>query len=128
MLVLTRHINESIVIGLEGEIEVTIVDIRGDKVRLGINAPTEIPVHRRETHEAIQRENLKTSGLEMQTAQQPIDIKQKITSYEQFRTQLDQGEYVEAGKIYLIPDRNFDVSHQELDKLSKGLYGLVQRR
>jgi carbon storage regulator len=39
------------------DIEITVVDIRGDKVRLGINAPTEIPVHRKEVYEAIKREN-----------------------------------------------------------------------
>ena len=37
-------------------VEITIVDVRGDKVRLGITAPKEIPVHRREVYEAIQRE------------------------------------------------------------------------
>lgn len=41
------------------KIVITIVDIRGDKVRLGIEAPTEIPVHRHEVYQAIQRENLK---------------------------------------------------------------------
>jgi carbon storage regulator len=55
MLVLSRQRDESIIIG--DNIVVTIVDIRGDKVRLGIDAPTEIPVHRREVYEAIQREN-----------------------------------------------------------------------
>jgi carbon storage regulator len=55
MLVLSRQRDESIIIG--DNIVVTIVDIRGDKVRLGIDAPTEIPVHRREVFEAIQREN-----------------------------------------------------------------------
>ncbi len=45
-------------------IVVTIVDIRGDKVRLGINAPSEIPVHRQEVYEAIQRENLRAARLE----------------------------------------------------------------
>ena len=43
---------------------VTIVDIRGDKVRLGIQAPGEIPVHRQEVYEAIQRENRKTGQLQ----------------------------------------------------------------
>ena len=57
MLVWSRRRDESIIIG-EG-ISVTIVDIRGDKVRLGIDAPSEIPVHRREVYDAIQRENLR---------------------------------------------------------------------
>lgn len=55
MLVLSRQRDESIIIG--DHIVVTIVDIRGDKVRLGIEAPVEIPVHRQEVYEAIQREN-----------------------------------------------------------------------
>lgn len=55
MLVLSRHRDESIVIG-DG-ITITVVDIRGDKVRLGINAPQDVPVHRQEVYDAIQREN-----------------------------------------------------------------------
>jgi carbon storage regulator len=55
MLVLSRQRDESIVIG--DKIVITIVDIRGDKVRLGIEAPGEVPVHRQEVYEAIQREN-----------------------------------------------------------------------
>jgi len=62
MLVLSRQRDESIMIG--DNIVVTIVDIRGDKVRLGINAPTEIPVHRREIYEAIQRENVRASRVQ----------------------------------------------------------------
>jgi carbon storage regulator len=54
MLVLSRHRDESIMIG--DDIVVTVVDIRGDKVRLGIEAPTQIPVHRQEIYDAIQRE------------------------------------------------------------------------
>ena len=54
MLVLSRQKDESIMIG--DNVEVTIVDVRGDKVRLGITAPKEIPVHRMEVYEAIQRE------------------------------------------------------------------------
>lgn len=54
MLVLSRHRDESIMIG--DDIVITVVDIRGDKVRLGIQAPTQIPVHRQEVYEAIQRE------------------------------------------------------------------------
>jgi len=54
MLVLSRQKDESIMIG--DNVEITIVDVRGDKVRLGITAPKEIPVHRMEVYEAIQRE------------------------------------------------------------------------
>ena len=54
MLVLSRQKDESIVIG--DDIKITIVDVRGDKVRLGIEAPREVPVHRIEVYEAIQRE------------------------------------------------------------------------
>jgi len=67
MLVLSRQRDESIMIG--DNIVVTIVDIRGDKVRLGINAPTEIPVHRQEVYEAIQRENLRSSRMDPSDAQ-----------------------------------------------------------
>ncbi|MHB8969666.1 MAG: carbon storage regulator CsrA [Pirellulaceae bacterium] len=62
MLVLSRHRDESIMIG--DEIVVTIVDIRGDKVRLGIDAPQDVPVHRQEVYEAIQRENRKASQIQ----------------------------------------------------------------
>jgi len=55
MLVLSRQRDETIMIG--DDIEVTVVDIRGDKVRLGINAPREVSVHRKEVYDAIRREN-----------------------------------------------------------------------
>lgn len=61
MLVLSRQRDESIIIG--DNIVITVVDIRGDKVRLGIEAPKEVSVHRQEVWEAIQRENaLKTNA------------------------------------------------------------------
>jgi len=62
MLVLSRHRDERIMIG--DEVTVTVVDIRGDKVRLGIEAPPEIPVHRREVYEAIQRENREAAQIQ----------------------------------------------------------------
>ena len=55
MLVLSRQKDETIMIG--DDVEITVVDIRGDKVRLGIKAPPHIPVHRKEVYEAIQQEN-----------------------------------------------------------------------
>jgi carbon storage regulator len=51
MLVLSRKKNESIVI--RDDIVITVVEVRGDKVRLGIEAPREVPVHRREVYEKI---------------------------------------------------------------------------
>ncbi len=62
MLVLSRHRDESIMIG--DDVVITIVDIRGDKVRLGIDAPQDIPVHRQEVYEAIKRENRKASKVQ----------------------------------------------------------------
>jgi len=55
MLVLSRQRDETIMIG--DDVEITVVDIRGDKVRLGITAPSSIPVHRKEVYDAIKREN-----------------------------------------------------------------------
>src|SRR5439155_21676760 len=68
MLVLSRHRDESIIIG--DDIVITVVDIRGDKVRLGIAAPIEISVHRQEVYEAIQRKNRQASRLDPQDARQ----------------------------------------------------------
>lgn len=54
MLVLNRKRDQEVMIG--SEIRITIVDVRGDKVRIGIDAPTDIPVHRKEVYDAIMRE------------------------------------------------------------------------
>ena len=59
MLVLSRQKDQSIFIG--DDVEITIVDIRGDKVRVGINAPPHIPVHRKEVYDAIKREKEATA-------------------------------------------------------------------
>lgn len=56
MLVLTRRVNQSIKIG--DDIEITIIEVRGDQVRLGVTAPRDIPVHRKEVYLQIQQENL----------------------------------------------------------------------
>lgn len=61
MLVLSRQRNESILIG--DDIRVEVVAIRGDKVRIGIEAPKSVPVHRKEVYEAIQAENRAAEGL-----------------------------------------------------------------
>jgi carbon storage regulator len=58
MLVLSRKKNESIIIN--DDITIVVVEIRGDKVRLGVEAPKEVPVHRNEVYEAIRRNQQKT--------------------------------------------------------------------
>lgn len=59
MLVLSRKKNESIVIN--DDITIVVVEIRGDKVRLGVEAPKEVPVHRNEVYEAIRRNQHESS-------------------------------------------------------------------
>jgi carbon storage regulator len=68
MLVLSRQRDESIIIG--DNIVITVVDVRGDKVRLGIDAPREVSVHRREIYEAIQRENKQAAQIRLDEARQ----------------------------------------------------------
>lgn len=54
MLVLSRYKDQSIYIG--DDIVITVVDVRGDRIRIGIEAPSDVPVHRQEIYEAIKRE------------------------------------------------------------------------
>lgn len=72
MLVLSRQRDETIIIG--DAIEITVVDIRGDKVRIGINAPKHVQVHRKEVHEAIRRENTEASLV------QPDDMEEQTVN------------------------------------------------
>ena len=69
MLVLARRLNESIMIG--DEIEVVVIDIKGDQVKLGIRAPKKIAVHRKEIYEEIQQENIKA----VKSTVNPEDLK-----------------------------------------------------
>ncbi len=71
MLVLSRQRDETIMIG--DEVEITVVDIRGDKVRLGITAPRHIQVHRKEVYDAIKRENQQAANLTPQDVSEVID-------------------------------------------------------
>lgn len=85
MLVLSRQRDEVIMIG--DHIELTVVEIRGDKVRLGIKAPPDIPVHRKEIYEAIKREN-----------EQTLRLQEDAMSSSSSRVQ----RYHDAGRAYLI--------------------------
>jgi carbon storage regulator len=69
MLVLSRKKNESIIIN--DDITIVVVEIRGDKVRLGVEAPKEVPVHRNEVYEAIRRNQQKPVAAGDQPVAQP---------------------------------------------------------
>jgi len=56
MLVLARRLNESIMIG--DDIEIVIIDIKGDQVKLGVKAPRKVTVHRKEIYQEIKQENI----------------------------------------------------------------------
>lgn len=78
MLVLSRQRDETIMIG--DEIEITVVDIRGDKVRLGITAPTRIAVHRKEVYEAIKRENEQAAQFNSRIQNGDLDVIRRTIS------------------------------------------------
>jgi carbon storage regulator len=75
MLILTRRRGESIVIG--GEIEVTLLQVQGDQVRLGITAPRNISVHRKEVLEQIRAENIAAAAAEPQQLSRMDDATSK---------------------------------------------------
>ena len=62
MLVLTRKVNQSIVIG--DDIEIVVLEVRGEQIRLGIRAPRDVVVHRKEIYDQIQEENKAASAID----------------------------------------------------------------
>ena len=66
MLVLTRRLNQSIKIG--DDIEITVIEVRGDQVRLGVSAPRDVSVHRKEIYLQIQQENVNAAATTDQAA------------------------------------------------------------
>ena len=60
MLILTRRVNETLMVG--DDVRVTVLGINGNQVRLGVNAPRHIPVHRQEIYEKIKMEESSASG------------------------------------------------------------------
>ena len=79
MLVLTRAINESIVIG--DQIEITIIDVKGGKVRIGIKAPASVSVHRKEVYQSIQeanREAAQAGPSSLEALQKLMDEKKRL--------------------------------------------------
>ena len=63
MLALARKVNQSIIIG--NDIEITLLEIKGDQVKIGINAPKSVPTYRKEIYEQIQEENKKAAQTEI---------------------------------------------------------------
>ncbi len=88
MLVLSRQRDETIMIG--DEIEITVVDIRGDKVRLGITAPTRIAVHRKEVYEAIKKENEQAAAFNDRLNNGDLDVIRRAISPGPSRTRTPQ--------------------------------------
>ncbi len=71
MLILTRKPNQSIMIG--DDVEVTVLEVRGEQVRIGVNAPKHVPVHRREIYEEIQQQRAKAAV----PAETEVDVQEK---------------------------------------------------
>ncbi len=69
MLVLTRKLHQSIVIG--DQIEVVVLEVRGEQVRLGIKAPKDVTVHRKEIYEQIQDENKSSANVRLEDIPEP---------------------------------------------------------
>lgn len=75
MLVLSRKVNEELVITMPDgtQVSVVVVDIRGDKVRVGVHAPRDVAVHRREVHDAIERNHGRAVSLsQIKTNQEDV--------------------------------------------------------
>lgn len=75
MLVLSRRRDESIIIG--DDVVVTVIDIKGEQVKLGVSAPRSVSIHRREVYEAIQAENLAAARPEAQNLSQLARVLEK---------------------------------------------------
>jgi carbon storage regulator len=77
MLVLTRKLGQAIVIG--DSIEIAIVEIKGDQVRLGITAPKDIAIHRKEVYEQVLQENKQAAMADLESSDQIMEILSETT-------------------------------------------------
>lgn len=73
MLILSRKINEKIIIG--DDISISIIEVRGDQVKIGVEAPRSVKVFRKEVHDAIMAENKAAAASSTQLPELPIDLK-----------------------------------------------------
>lgn len=90
MLVLSRKKNESIIIN--NDITIVVVEIRGDKVRLGVEAPKEVPVHRREVHDAIKKNDEAAANLKPTITNKFYDVDTKTGEVEEVKEIGDKGD------------------------------------
>lgn len=105
MLVLQRKRNESIVI--DDVVTVSVLEIRRDRVKLGVDAPTEVPVHRREVFDAIHRDK------------KPVSQEETRQRYQEFRRLLDTNNIKSAYDMFLkYPNMP---GHDDLTRLTSGL-------
>ena len=81
MLVLSRRRDESIIIG--DDVIITVVDIKGEQVKIGVTAPKSVSIHRKEVYEAIQQENLAAARTKMQNLAGLVKVLQKKDSPEE---------------------------------------------
>ncbi len=123
MLVLSRYKDENIIIGKD--IVIKVIDIQSDRVKLGINAPVEIPVHRQEVYEAIQKENRAMGNIqETKETNKPGKLEKNVDSTQadfsqQFNKYLKLNNYSLAYDFLLNNDY-----HPTRDETSKLKYGL----
>lgn len=90
MLVLTRKKGQSIMVG--DDIEISVVDVGGDAVRIGIRAPREVSIHRREVYEAIREENIRAARAAAQSAEGLDKIKFSNPAESSEKKQQDSSE------------------------------------
>ena len=120
MLVLSRQRDETIMIG--DDIEVTVVDIRGDKVRLGINAPREISVHRKEVYDAIRRENRAAAQVKPEDVSGAAKAPPLPEDNSRDQQKVPQHSEIKALKgqvIHAIEKNRFDEAKMHLEQLLK---------
>lgn len=120
MLVLSRQKDESIIIGEGVEcVEITIVAVRGDKVRLGIKAPKSVSVHRKEIYEAIQREKeAKLREIQNEENLKKLEVYEKMLQGEKNKPIFYIHEELE-NDIFDEDDNNVPSEQELLEKTQK---------